>query len=61
MSIPEGSKYLVVMRGLDPRIHPLFEKNFLARWIAGHRQVEATPFFARLRPAMTGGKLGKPA
>jgi hypothetical protein len=29
------SAYSVVMRGLDPRIHPLPEKGLFERWIAG--------------------------
>jgi hypothetical protein len=36
MSIPEGSTYLVVMRGLDPRIHPLRMKIFLS-WSMDYR------------------------
>jgi hypothetical protein len=38
----------VVMRGLDPRIHPL-PKNSFERWIAGSS------------PAMTNGKSGETA
>jgi len=33
----------------DPVIH------LLERWIAGSQASEATPFFERLCPAMTGG------
>jgi hypothetical protein len=39
----------VVMRGLDPRIHPLSKKHFFKRWIAGSS------------PAMTNCKSGKTA
>src|ERR1700689_1108038 len=41
------------MPGLDPGIH-LSSQNISSRWIAGHRRAEATPFFERLSPAMTG-------
>ncbi len=37
----------VVMRGLDPRIHPLLKRNLFERWIAGSS------------PAMTNFRLGK--
>ncbi len=30
-----GATKQVVMRGLDPRIHPLWKKCFFRRWIAG--------------------------
>ncbi|MEH2518959.1 hypothetical protein V1279_004532 [Bradyrhizobium sp. AZCC 1610] len=30
-----GPAKLIVMRGLDPRIHPLSENHFFRRWIAG--------------------------
>jgi hypothetical protein len=31
----ELRSYPVVMRGLDPRIHPLRKMSFVERWIAG--------------------------
>jgi hypothetical protein len=34
MSTSDAAK-LIVMRGLDPRIHPLRKKRFFRRWIAG--------------------------
>ncbi|MGY2905044.1 hypothetical protein ACVWVY_004065 [Bradyrhizobium sp. URHC0002] len=30
-----GAAKQIVMRGLDPRIHPLWKKCFFRRWIAG--------------------------
>ncbi|WP_156434161.1 hypothetical protein [Bradyrhizobium retamae] len=30
-----GAAKLIVMRGIDPRIHPLRKKCFFRRWIAG--------------------------
>ena len=30
-----GAANPLVMRGLDPRIHPLPKKRFFGRWIAG--------------------------
>ena len=39
----------VVMRGLDPRIHPLSKKRLFKRWIAGSS------------PAMTNCKFGETA
>jgi hypothetical protein len=39
----------VVMRGLDPRIHPHRKKRFFRRWIAGSS------------PAMTNCKIGETA
>jgi hypothetical protein len=44
-----GPAHPVVLRGLDPRIHPLREKGFLGRQIAGSN------------PAMTNYELGKAA
>jgi len=41
-----GTATPLVMRGLDPRIHPLL-KSFLKRWIAGSS------------PAMTNCKFGE--
>ncbi|MGY4404404.1 hypothetical protein [Bradyrhizobium sp. USDA 3315] len=43
---PSMTACSIVMRGLDPRIHPLRKDSFLARWIAGSS------------PAMTNHKLG---
>jgi hypothetical protein len=42
-----------VMPGLVPGIHVLFFSSHTKTWMAGH--TEATPFFERLCPAMTGG------
>ena len=39
------------MPGLDPGIHVFLDAA--KTWMAGHRRAEATPFFERLRPAMT--------
>jgi hypothetical protein len=41
-----------VMPGLVPGIH-VFLPTKDKTWMAGHRRAEATPFFERLRPAMT--------
>jgi hypothetical protein len=44
-----GAAKLIVMRGLDPRIHPLRKKRFFGRRIAGSS------------PAMTNCKFGETA
>jgi hypothetical protein len=41
------------MLGLVPGIHLLVAKNGRRTWVAGIRASEATPFFERLRRAMT--------
>jgi hypothetical protein len=41
-----GAAKLIVMRGLEPRIHPLLKNRFFRRWIAGSS------------PAMTNCKFG---
>ncbi len=35
-----GSAYSLVMRGLDPRIHPPLRRHFFEGWIAGSSQVK---------------------
>jgi hypothetical protein len=49
MMSTSGAAKLIVMRGLDPRIHPLSKKRFFKRWIAG------------ASPAMTNCKSGETA
>jgi len=34
----------VVMRGLDPRIHPLPKKSFFKRWIVGSSPAKTSEF-----------------
>jgi len=46
--------YPIVMPGLVPGIHVF--GSVCKTWMAGHRRAEATPFFERLRPAMTRWK-----
>jgi hypothetical protein len=41
------------MPGFMPRIHVLKNSATRKTWVAGIGEAKATPFFKRLRPAMT--------